>query len=190
MKLSNKLLFLFVIPICLSWANWPILPQNGVSFQLKGKKYQLSAKMRLATGGFGQRGGLARAYVDTVSNCFYINGNFIEILRQDHPMQPQCGIALGFEFHPDVDSFPYLPTRATVQFRDFRWGGVEFDAADTLNYTGVTNSVSDDIYFEVLSFRNDTVEGRFSGILLSGAGGMAQLDSGYFKARVYRRKSR
>jgi hypothetical protein len=179
---------LLLFPVWLFWANGHIPPtRHGISFYFKGQRYDLNAKMRLNNGGFGQRGGLARTYMDTVANCYYTNGNFVEILRQDHPKLPINGIALGFEFEADTDTFPYYPTKATIQFRDFTWGGIEFDAADTLNYTGLTNSVSDDVFFEISSFRNDTIEGRFSGLLLSGKGDMAPIDSGYFRVRLYRR---
>ena len=90
-----------------------------------------------------------------------------------------------FEFDEENGDYPYTPAFAVLQLKDFGWGGVEFDTRDTCNYTGVSNAVSDDLLIEIDDYRNDTIFGRFSGLLLSGAGGMAPLDSGHFAVRVY-----
>ena len=160
---------------------------NGVLFHFNGDNYALSATMRLSKTDFSQRGGLSRFYMDTVASCFYEQSGYVEILRQDNALRPVHGIALGFELDAAVTEFPYRPAAATIQIRDFTWGGVEFSTSDTLNYTGVTNDVSEDLFVEIRSFRNDTISGVFSGVLLSGAGTMALLDSGYFKVRLYRK---
>lgn len=164
--------------------NWP---KAGVSFYFKGEKRAFNATVRSTKNGFSQRGGLSRNYLDTIASCLYTTSGFVEILRQDHPFEPTQGIALGFEFDENTPVYPYLPVKGTIQLRNYTWGGVEFSANDSLNFTGLTNTVSDDVFFEIQSFRNDTIEGRFSGLLLSGSGHMAQLDSGYFKVRLYRK---
>lgn len=64
---------------------------------------------------------------------------------------------------------------------------MEFSPRDTLNYTGVSNDVSDDLTIEILAFSHDTITGAFSGLLLSGAGPMAPIENGRFKVRVYRK---
>lgn len=63
---------------------------------------------------------------------------------------------------------------------------LEFSRRDSSNFTGVSNEVSDDIAVQVDGLKNDTIFGRFSGLLLSGAGTMAPVDSGYFRVLVYR----
>jgi hypothetical protein len=188
MKGWNKYLLL-IIPFIGVFAtklhlHWP---KTNVSFYFKGKKCEFSATMRKTKNGFTQRGGLSRNYLDTIASCFYVTSGFVEILRQDHPFEPTQGIALGFEFDENTPEYPYFPVKGTIQLRNYTWGGVEFSANDSLNYTGLTNAVSDDVFFEIQSFRNDTIEGRFSGLLLSGSGDMGQLDSGYFKVRLYRK---
>lgn len=144
--------------------------------------------MRLAKGAVFQRGGMSWAALDTASNYYDSRRGYVEIIRQDSPVDPHCGIALGFEFDEANGDYPYTPAFAVVQFKDFTWGSVEFSATDTLNYTGVSDSVSDDVTIEVLSWRQDTITGRFSGLLLNGAGDLAPLDSGYFKVRLRRKK--
>ncbi|MCC7506943.1 MAG: hypothetical protein IT259_16680 [Saprospiraceae bacterium] len=111
----------------------------------------------------------------------------MEIVRQDAPYNPRLGLALGFEFDEKNGEYPDTPAYAVMQLKDLGWGGVEFSTVDTLNYTGVSNNVSDDIFIEVDTFYRDTIVGRFSGLLLSGAGAMMPIDSGHFKVRLYRR---
>ena len=129
---------------------------------------------------------MSNASLDTLSNWFSPSRSYVEIIRQDDPLDPRFGIALGFEFDENNGEYPYTPAFAKIQVKDFQWGGVEFSLRDTFNYTGVSNDVSDDLSVEVDGYRNDTIFGRFSGLLLSGAGPMAPIDSGYFRAFVYR----
>ncbi len=124
---------------------------------------------------------------DSLANVYYVEKSYVEIIRQDDPVQPHAGLALGFEFDERHADYPYTPSNAVLQFKDFTWGGMEFSETDTLNFTGVSNEVSDDLTVEIDSFRNNIISGKFSGLLLSGAGQMANLDSGYFRVRLYKR---
>jgi len=165
-------------------ATYPSPVQTGVKFQFKNQKFALLHPMRRTR----KRGPVRQtnARLDTLSNWLSMSKKYVEIIRQDHPLQPHFGIALGFEFDPDNTSYPYEPAIAKIQFKDFSWGGVEFSPRDSSNYTGVSNAVSDDLTVEVDGFQNDTIFGRFHGLLLSAAGTMAPVDSGYFRVFVYR----
>lgn len=143
--------------------------------------------MRRGKANFLPRGNFSDKQLDTLSNWFDAEKNYIEIIRQDNPVQPTIGVALGFEFDERNGEYPYTPESAVLQFKDFRWGGVEFSPRDTLNFTGISNAVSDDITIEVLDFQHDTITGRFSGVLLSGAGTMTTIEQGTFRVRVYRK---
>jgi len=112
----------------------------------------------------------------------------VEIIRQDDPRDPHVGLAIGFEFDENNGEYPYTPAHAVIQLKNFSWGGVEFSQSDTLNFTGVSNNISDDVTLEVDGFVNDTIYGHFSGVLLSGAGTMASLDKGQFRAFLYRKQ--
>ena len=160
---------------------------DAILCRFKHQSLRLTARMRLGQIGFTQRGGLTNRDLDTLSNWYSPTRRYVEIIRQEDSAQPRYGIALGFEFDETNGEYPYTPAHAKIQVKDFSWGGVEFSQADTLNYTGVSNDVSEDFQVEVLGFRNDTIFGQFSGLLLSGAGPMAVIDSGYFRVRVYRR---
>lgn len=173
------LLFLFLIPP-------PNDPPAGLFFHFKGRPYALTRPMRPGPESYLPRGRFDEHQLDTLSNRFDSRRNHVEIIRQDDGKRPRFGVALAFEFDEENGDYPYTPAYAMMQLKDFGWGGVEFDARDTCNYTGVSNAVSDDLFIEIDDYRNDTIFGRFSGLLLSGAGGMATLDSGYFAVRVYR----
>lgn len=160
---------------------------QGISCQFKHQNLELTAPMRLGRIGFIQQGGLTNKELDSLSNWYNPARGYVEIIRQESGPQPRYGIALGFEFDEENGEYPYTPSQAKLQFKDFSWGGVEFSQADTFNYTGVSNDVSEDLLVEVLGFDNDTIYGQFSGLLLSGAGPMTVIDSGYFRVRVYRR---
>lgn len=164
-----------------------IPPESGIHFRFKNRDYTLLYGMQQSTSPYFPH---AREYnnasLDTLSNWFDPERNYIEFVRQDDPRQPSFGLALGFEFDEENGEYPYTPAWAALQLRDFEWGGVEFGRRDTMNYSGVSNDVSEDIQIEVDGFRNDTVWGKFSGLLLSGAGPMAPIDSGRFSVRVYR----
>lgn len=124
--------------------------------------------------------------LDTLSNWYSQERRYIEFVRQDHATQPTLGVALGFEFDETFGEYPYTPQYARLQLKNFTWGGVEFSLRDTFNYTGVSNEFSDDLSVEVDYFDGDSISGRFSGLLLSGAGPMAVLDSGTFALRLFR----
>lgn len=143
--------------------------------------------MRNGKGNFLPRGRFSDRKLDTLSNWFDAEKNYVEIIRQDNPVQPTIGVAFAFEFDEENGEYPYTPAYAVLQLKDFGWGGVEFSPRDTMNYTGVSNAISDDLSIEVLGFQNDTISGKFFGVLLSGAGTMAPLDSGSFRIRLYRK---
>jgi hypothetical protein len=164
----------------------PAATPPGIQFVFKNKTIHLSAGMQSGADGYFPRGRFNNARLDTMSNWHNPVANYVEIIRQDDPLHPTIGIALGFEFDEDNGEYPYTPARAVLQLKDFGWGGVEFSRRDTLNYTGVSNQVSDDLQIEVDGFENDTIWGRFSGVLVSGAGPMAAIDSGTFRVRLYR----
>lgn len=159
----------------------------GIRFRFKGREMLLLYPMRKGTGNYLPRGEFSNRKLDTLSNWFDPEKNYVEIIRQDNPSQPTVGMALGFEFDETNGDYPYTPAYALLQLKNFGWGGVEFSPRDTLNYTGVSNDVSDDLTIEILDFRHDTITGAFSGLLLSGAGPMAPVENGEFKVRVYRR---
>lgn len=159
----------------------------GIRFRLRDREYILLAPMRpdKMADAVGARA-RAAAQLDTLSNCYHLQEQYVEIVRQDRPTNPQVGLALGFEFDENNGEYPYTPAHAVLQIKNFGWGGVEFAANDTLNYTGVSNAVSDDLDIQVDYYRNDTIGGHFSGRLLNGAGGEAGLEEGRFAVRVYR----
>jgi hypothetical protein len=160
---------------------------NGIYFRFKEREMLLLHPMRKGKANFLPRGNFSDKKLDTLSNWLDTGKNYVEIIRQDNPSRPSTGVALGFEFDEENGDYPYTPAYAVFQLKDFGWGGVEFSDRDTLNYTGVSNSVSDDITIEVLGFQNDTITGRFSGVVLSGAGTMAAIEEGSFRVRLYRK---
>ena len=179
------MIFWFILSVFLhAFQSGP--PAAGISCRFKQLPLTLTTGMRKGSQGFAQRGGLSNADLDTLSNWFNPAKKYVEIIRQDDPVHPRFGIALGFEFDEGNGDYPYTPAYAKIQVKDFEWGGVEFSRLDTFIYTGVSNNVSDDLSIEVDGYQNDTIFGRFSGLLLSGAGPMAPIDSGYFRALVYR----
>jgi hypothetical protein len=161
-------------------------PPEGIHCTFKNRPITLTARMQGGKGAYFPRGHYDNAKLDTLSNWFDPTADYVEIIRQDDPLQPSVGIALGFEFDEDNGEYPYTPARAVLQLKDFGWGGVEFSVRDTMNYTGVSNDVSEDLMVEVDGFQNDTIWGRFSGVLVSGAGSMAGIEEGRFRVRVYR----
>lgn len=143
--------------------------------------------MRQEGGGSVRRDNRTNKKLDTLSNWYDPAKRYVEIVRQDHPARPTLGVALGFEFDEKSGKYPYPSSHAVLQLKNFGWGGVEFSPRDTLNYSGVLNDVSNDLTVEILDFQNDTITGKFSGLLLSGAGPMTPIDSGQFRVRLYRR---
>jgi hypothetical protein len=167
----------------------PSATTEGLYFHFKGIKYHLTEKMKSGAPVFGPHASKCNnACLDSLCNRLIVRKNYVEIIRQNHSIHPEIGLALGFEFDPSNGEYPYTPAYAVAQFKDFRWGGIEFSQQDTCNFTGLSNRVSDDLQIEVDSFARDTIFGRFSGLLLSGAGPMASIDSGFFCIRLYRQE--
>jgi hypothetical protein len=159
--------------------------ETGVlKFKFKGKNVNFPY---LATTGLEHKS-IYSFSKDTMSNIFYEEEKYIEIIRQDDALHPNLGIALGFEFEEANGEFPYTPAKAVVQLKDFAYGGVQFDLRDTCNFTGVSNEISEDITIEIDGFEQDTIFGRFSGLLLNGAGKMAAIEEGQFRIHVIRVK--
>lgn len=183
----RPLLLLFFLCLFAAAGVVPTDPPDGIFFHFKKRKMLLLHPMRNGKSNFLPRGRFSDRKLDTLSNWFDAERNHVEIIRQDHPSQPTVGVAFAFEFDEENGEYPYTPAYAVLQLKDFGWGGVEFSPRDTMNYTGVSNAVSDDLTIEILDFQNDTLSGKFSGVLLSGAGTMASLDSGSFKIKVYRK---
>lgn len=159
---------------------------SGIFFKFKGRSYALHQRLTKGQQIYYPRDGYHDDKLDTLSNWFSPARAYIEIIRQDDPLRPTIGLALGFEFDESNGEYPYTPARAILQLKDFGWGGVEFSRRDTMNYTGVSNDVSEDIQIEVDGFAHDTIWGRFSGVLVSGSGIMSGLEEGRFKAKVHR----
>jgi len=175
--------FLFAVSVAFFYP-----PDNsGMAFRFKGKELALQYPMRSENTRFLPRGRYTKAQLDTMSNCYFVKRSYVEIIRQDDPVHPKLGVAMGFEFDENNGEYPYLPAHAVLQLKDFGWGGVEFDPRDTFNYTGVSNAVSDDLQIEIDSFRDQTIYGRFSGLLLSGSDKMAELEQGKFAVKLYRK---
>ena len=183
----SKLFVLLSLLVLLSTVKDPFL--FGTTFHFKGREHILFYPMqRNDDGRFLLRNEMENARMDTLSNWLDTEKQYVEIVRQDNRLHPSIGMALGFEFDEENAEYPYTPAGAVIQLKDFRWGGVEFSAQDTMDYTGVSNSVSDDLQVEILGFQQDTIWGTFSGTLLNGAGGISALENGRFKARLYRKK--
>jgi len=163
---------------------------NSISCTFKSRDLILAYPMQPAADVFRLKGQKAVEEMDTLSNWYDPANKYVEIVRQDHPTRPTLGIAMGFEFDEENGEFPYTPARAVLQLKNFGWGGVEFSGRDTLNYTGISNEVSDDIQIEIESYRNDTIFGHFSGLLLSGAGPMGSIENGRFAIKIYRLEER
>lgn len=160
--------------------------ENSISCTFKNRDLILAYPMQPTAEAYRLRGRQATLKMDTLSNWYDSVKNYVEIVRQDHPTQPTLGIAIGFEFDEQNGEYPYTPSYAVLQLKDFGWGGVEFSKRDTLNYTGISNDVSDDLQIEIEDYRNDTIFGHFSGLLLSGAGPMGSIENGRFAVKVYR----
>ena len=178
--------FLAAIALCCFVRFVPPAVPEGVCFMFKNRSIALVSGMKGGLSSYFPRGRYGDAKLDTLSNWYDPVASYVEIIRQDDPLRPTVGIALGFEFDHENGEYPYTPSRAVFQLKDFGWGGVEFSARDTMNYTGVSNEVSDDLMIEIDGYENDTIWGRFSGLLVSGAGPMSSLEAGSFKVKVYR----
>jgi hypothetical protein len=121
------------------------------------------------------------------SNLFLRDQHWVQIIRQDDLWLPNKGIGIGFSFDTEVDTFPYRPEKMAIQFKDFAYGGTHFSKRDTANFSGVYNQINGDLKLEILSFQDDTIQGNFSGVLLSGSGRMAHLEEGSFRVKLYRK---
>lgn len=183
---TNQSMMTLLILFLYVWPNLTEPAFSGMSCVFKNERLNLSYRMQKERRPYRPSSGLTNARLDTLSNWFSASRNYVEIIRQDDPLKPHYGIALAFEFDAENAAYPYTPAFAKLQFKDFSWGGLEFSARDSFNFTGVLNDVSEDLSIQVDSFRNDTITGRFSGLLLSGAGPMAAIDSGRFRVAVYR----
>lgn len=154
-------------------------PEDGMSFLFKNQTFELTARPQTP-------GGKPRGRTP-LGNWYDAEQHYVEIIRQDHASSPRWGLALGFEFNAEAGEYPYHPAHAVMQLKDFGWGGLQFGRGDTCNYTGVLNDFSEDLSIRIDTFSNDTIYGRFSGLLLSGAGSMASIEDGYFRVRLYRK---
>ena len=182
---SVAIILLSAFIFCLTAAG-VIHGESGISCTFKDRELLLSHPMQPSPEVLKQKGRRAAEQLDTLSNWFSPVRKYVEIVRQDHPVRPTLGIAMGFEFDETNGDYPYTPAFAVMQLKDFGWGGVEFSRRDTLNYTGISNTISDDLHIEISDYRNDTIFGHFSGILISGGGSMASLEKGSFAVKVYR----
>ncbi len=162
-------------------------PAEFLNYKFKGKNFQLTFSNRFDTTRFSAKSPNFEKRLDSLSNVFYQEKNYIEIIRQDFSMRPTVGVAMGFEFEEANGEYPYSPAHAVLQLKDFRYGGVMFEKRDSMNFTGVSNDVSDDLDIQIEGFENDTIFGTFQGLLINAAGGMAQVSDGKFRVRLVRR---
>ncbi|MEO6759469.1 MAG: hypothetical protein ABIO24_08435 [Saprospiraceae bacterium] len=165
---------------------YPPPTDAGVFFRFKNHDFSLRSPLGSSSSRYFPRSRQNAAQLDTASNWFNPQQHYVEIIRQDDPLQPGFGLALGFEFDENNGEYPYTPARAVLELKDFGWGGVAFSPRDSLNYSGISNAVSNDLTVEIDSYARDTICGRFSGLLLSGGGPMAMVENGRFKVRLYR----
>lgn len=159
LKLPMVRLFLFCFLGFIGWYSGPVQPPVGVQFTFKNATVTLTEKMALDTTRFRTRGEGPSFRFDTMSNVYFPDKQYVEFVRQDQSMQPRLGLAMGFEFDEKNGDYPYTPAHAVMQLKDFGYGGVEFSQRDTSNFTGVSDSVSDDISIEIEGFKNDTILG-------------------------------
>lgn len=179
----------FFFTLCLLIPRWrpiPIEQQDGIFFEFKGVPYTLPYRVQKGRS-MGAYSSCNNGCLDTLSNQYLVDKNYVEIIRQDDTRDPHLGLAIGFEFDENNGEYPYSPANAVLQLKNFAWGGLEFGQTDTLNFTGVSNAISDDVTLEVDGFVNDTIFGHFSGVLLSGAGTMAVMEQGRFRVFLYRK---
>jgi hypothetical protein len=70
----------------------------GVYFVFKDRSHWLRYGIGVGKGTFGQPSRTTTAQLDTLSNWHSRERMYVEIIRQDDPLQPTLGMALGFEF--------------------------------------------------------------------------------------------
>jgi hypothetical protein len=162
-------------------------PEQYFSFVFKGQNHTLVYPMRMGKTPFSRRTGLNNKQLDTLSNQYDPQKHYVEIVRQDDAVNPHVGIAMGFEFNAEKNDYPYFSRYVVMQLKDFGWGGVEFSAADTFNYTGVSDEVSDDLDVIVDSFAQGVIYARFSGVLLNGPGEMVEINDGKIAIKLYQK---
>lgn len=184
--IASLLAFSFSIPYVVK------SPSDFVTFRFRQDKKVLIERMYPSFDQWTAKGNrdFALAKYDTVCNVFYEDQYYVEIIRQDDKVNPEVGLAFGFEYDPEYDSLPYTTTRAVMQYKNFKYGGMQFSEQDTFNHTGVVNEFSEDFILTVTAFYNDTIEGNFKGILLNGAGEMTSIEDGQFRVGLYRKKSK
>jgi hypothetical protein len=115
------------------------------------------------------------------SNMLYQEHHWVQIIRQDDRWNPRFGIGIGFRYDNPVDTFPYRPDKAAIQFKSFEYGGQHFSQKDTANFSGIFNAISADVIIEITGYQADTISGTFKGVLISGSGRMAHLENGTFR---------
>ncbi len=163
--------------------------ENGgeefIRFRFQGREINLNERIRTLPedcwGGWCQ----SNEQLDTLCNIYLGDKKRVKIIRQDDGFDPETGIGLLFQFDPAADSLPYLSPSARLQLVDFRFGGARGTQADRANYTGVTSDVSNDFKLQIEKMTGDTLIGTFTGVLVNGAGGMAQIEDGRFQIRVF-----
>ncbi len=159
-------------------------PEEFVDFRFNDQYQLLTERIRVLPedcwGGFCQ----TNEQLDTLCNAFYVDKKRVKIIRQDDGWAPEAGLGLIFTFDP-LDSLPQQPISARVQFNDFRFGGPKGSATDRSNYTGVTNSINSELKLTVEKWADGWIEGRFEAILVNGSGGMAPLEDGRFRVRLF-----
>jgi hypothetical protein len=164
-------------------------PEGFIQFNFQGKKVDLHERIRVLPedcwGGFCQ----TNEELDTLCNVFLPKQGRVKIIRQDDGYDPMMGLGLLFQFNPAIDSLPFESPSAKLQIVDFHFGGMRSTASDRTNYTGVTNDVSSDLKLIIEHFEDDIITGTFSGVLVNGAGGMASIDGGKFRVRVFAGKN-
>ena len=167
--------------------------ENGgeefIRFRFKGREFELNQRIRTLPeecwGGWCQ----SNEQLDTLCNIFVSEKKRVKIIRQDDGFDPATGIGLLFQYDPAVDSLPFLSPSARLQLVDFRFGGARGAQNDRANYTGVTNDVSSDFKLQIERVAGDTLIGTFTGVLVNGAGGMAPIEDGQFRIRVFSLKN-
>lgn len=184
--------FLLALALCLfPSATPPLLVTDDqvehLSFHLNRQPYHLNEKITPRPLEPSDDPEALAVEAEEESNLWLEDQDWVQIIRQDHRWNPTVGIGIGFSFSADIDTFPYQPEKVSIQFKDFTFGGTHFSKRDANNFSGVYNNISADIKLEVLSIENDTIEGVFSGVLISGSGKMAHLEEGSFRVGLVRK---
>ncbi len=113
---SVAIILLSALVTCLAAANcmeW----ESGISCTFKDRELLLSHPMQPSPEVLKQKGRRAAEQLDTLSNWFSPVRKYVEIVRQDHPVRPTLGIAMGFEFDESNGDYPYTPAFAVMQLK-------------------------------------------------------------------------